>query len=351
MKKAISLMLAFVLCLSLCACGKSEAVKNVEALIDAIGEVTAESGKTINAAESAYNALTEEEKAEVSGIEALSAAKVDYAEALIDSIGEVTIDSKSAILAAEEAYSALSDEEKMAVASTTTLTAAIDQLDILLKEQELIGRWCYISDKSAGLTFLEGGTVELGEGFKADYIFTDNGIMIDFEIEYDFTYENFEGITVLMNEYAGTYVREEDYDAVHNKVFVDVDLATVDISEYAEFVHLDYRLDDFGEKEPANTHLVVSEVYDQGLIYWGTTGGDVIVEYGGENTIHGGFPFGATSYVPEFGRMKGTIVFIRAEYVDEYIFNESERKIVSKLFGSSPASAPAGYGNYVEFPY
>lgn len=65
MKKIISLILALVMCLSLCACGKSEAVVKVEELISAIGEVTLESKGAIESAQEAFNALPEEEKAEV----------------------------------------------------------------------------------------------------------------------------------------------------------------------------------------------------------------------------------------------------------------------------------------------
>ncbi len=65
MKKIISLILALVMCLSLCACGKSEAVVKVEELISAIGEVSLESKSAIESAQEAFNALSEEEKAEV----------------------------------------------------------------------------------------------------------------------------------------------------------------------------------------------------------------------------------------------------------------------------------------------
>ena len=65
MKKIISLILALVMCLSLCACGKSEAVVKVEELISAIGEVSLESKDAIESAQEAFNALPEEEKAEV----------------------------------------------------------------------------------------------------------------------------------------------------------------------------------------------------------------------------------------------------------------------------------------------
>ena len=66
MKKLTALLMAVILVFSLTACGaqKSEAVKNTESLIKAIGTVTAESGEAITAAEAAYAALTEEEKIE-----------------------------------------------------------------------------------------------------------------------------------------------------------------------------------------------------------------------------------------------------------------------------------------------
>ena len=65
MKKGISLVLVAVMCLSLCACGKSEAASNVEELISAIGEVSLESKDAINSAQEAFDALAEDEKAEV----------------------------------------------------------------------------------------------------------------------------------------------------------------------------------------------------------------------------------------------------------------------------------------------
>ena len=65
MKKIISLVLVFVMCLSLCACGKSEAVVNVEKLISAIGEVSLESKTAIDEAQKAFDALSTDEKADV----------------------------------------------------------------------------------------------------------------------------------------------------------------------------------------------------------------------------------------------------------------------------------------------
>lgn len=62
MKKVLSLILVLAICLSLCACGKSEAAKACEELIAAIGEVSIDSKDAIEAAERAYSALTADEK-------------------------------------------------------------------------------------------------------------------------------------------------------------------------------------------------------------------------------------------------------------------------------------------------
>ena len=75
MKQVLALCLCLALLLALAGCGKSEYVKNAEALIDAIGEVTADSGEAIEAAQKAYDALTEDDKAKVENADLLPAAQ------------------------------------------------------------------------------------------------------------------------------------------------------------------------------------------------------------------------------------------------------------------------------------
>ena len=65
MRKIIALLLFLCLCVSLSACGKSEAVKNVENAISSIGEVTLDSEELIKNAEKLYGILTDEEKTEI----------------------------------------------------------------------------------------------------------------------------------------------------------------------------------------------------------------------------------------------------------------------------------------------
>ena len=111
------------------------AAKAVDDLIDAIGEVTLESGDAIKAARAAYDALTDTQKELVKNYEKLTAAEeaytalVDAAAAkavddLIDAIGEVTADSGDAIKAARAAYDALADTQKELVKNYEKLLAA-----------------------------------------------------------------------------------------------------------------------------------------------------------------------------------------------------------------------------------
>ena len=104
----------------------------VEKLIDAIGTVTLDSEEAIKAARGAYDALTEEQKAQVGNYQTLLDAEakladlkaVDAVEKLIDAIGTVTLDSEEAIKAARDAYDALTDAQKELVGNYQTLLDA-----------------------------------------------------------------------------------------------------------------------------------------------------------------------------------------------------------------------------------
>lgn len=100
--------------------------------INAIGTVTPDSGDAIAAARSAYNALTDAQKEQVTNADVLTAAEarytdviaIDGAEKAIDAIGEVTLTSGDAIAAARAAYDALTDSQKAEVSNYNTLLTA-----------------------------------------------------------------------------------------------------------------------------------------------------------------------------------------------------------------------------------
>lgn len=73
-KNGLSFILALVICLSLCACGKSEEVKAVEEKISSIGEVTIDSSTVVNDARDAYNALSDKDKEKVENADILHEA-------------------------------------------------------------------------------------------------------------------------------------------------------------------------------------------------------------------------------------------------------------------------------------
>ena len=120
-----------------------DAADVVIALIDAIGTVTAESETAINAARTAYDALTDVQKALVTNYDVLTAAEAklaalkadrsaaDAVTALIDAIDTVTLESETAINAARTAYDALTDVQKALVTNYDVLTEAEALLAIL----------------------------------------------------------------------------------------------------------------------------------------------------------------------------------------------------------------------------
>jgi len=112
-------------------------IKSVEALIDAIGEVTLDSKSAIDEARAAYDKLTAAQQARVSNYATLTAAETTYAKlvqdkadqdaadaviAKINAIGTVTLKSKKAIDAARKAYDGLTDAQKALVPASVVKT-------------------------------------------------------------------------------------------------------------------------------------------------------------------------------------------------------------------------------------
>lgn len=132
-----------------------EAADAVTAQIEAIGTVTLESRAAIEAARTAYDALSDTRKALVTNLGTLVAAEealaqleadkaakeaADQAAAKavteqIEAIGSVTLDSEQAIQEAEQAYNALTDEQQALVGNAAKLNAARADLEALKAEE------------------------------------------------------------------------------------------------------------------------------------------------------------------------------------------------------------------------
>ncbi len=114
----------------------------IEEAIAAIGEVTLDSAEAIDAACQAYYDSDPDIQAAVknageldAATEALSGLRAAQVEQLISAIGEVTLDSAGAIQAAQDAYDALSQTDAAKVTNGGDLTAAAERLKALKKEQ------------------------------------------------------------------------------------------------------------------------------------------------------------------------------------------------------------------------
>lgn len=75
MKKIFALLLTLLMVATLAGCGKSEAVKETEALIKEIGEVELGDLAAIEKAEASFNALSSEEQAQVGNYDTLTEAQ------------------------------------------------------------------------------------------------------------------------------------------------------------------------------------------------------------------------------------------------------------------------------------
>ena len=120
-------------------------VENVKTKIDGIGEVTLSSSSTIKAARTAYNALTDDQKKQVTNYDVLEAAEkklsdlqVENVKNKIDGIGEVTLSSSSTIKAARSAYNALTADQKKQVTNYAVLQKAESELSDLQKADAVV---------------------------------------------------------------------------------------------------------------------------------------------------------------------------------------------------------------------
>lgn len=303
MKKIIALLLALAMCFSLCACGKSEAVTNVEGLIDAIGEVTSESESAITVAEEAYNALTEEEKAKVENYAVLNAAK--------------------------------------------------ERLGILLCEQfeeSFVGEWVYLADEDTTiLTVEEDGTATfLGtttsiQGMEFEWSFEQDKSRVRFDgpvtFRADISYL-YEYMMMHNFELGGVLVRKADYKELAEKYLSVAELTKENLSDYVgEPIYLGQMKDEWGDDMSEAVYCFKSNAYENDSVYLGVSE-DFSLEilqclpldvYTGLFSAFLVYDSGAI----ETGRVKGKVCFISSEYVETIEYSDdSSYRIVTLNNGS-----------------
>ena len=301
MKRFLALLLALSMAFALCGCGESAELKSVKEQIAAIGEVDLDSEAAIVAAEEAYQALSEEDKAKVDNYAELTAAREVYEEA--KKTAEMEEARKALVGEWVEVYSAFLP---YAATSNVVLTedgnADFDGLGVSWR----------MSEDMRSVEFSFGDTVITSFEI-ADY----DGIMALVGNQTDFT--------------SSVYVRREDYQSFVDQRFVAVEINSDNIGEYiGEYVKVGDELDDFGDVM-GEACMFRSKAIEQGLVYVGRSD-DFVFEIEAESGQIGDMIYGAGEFpvydpfsvsprmffsVSSFGRAKGTLYFVRAENVAE----------------------------------
>ena len=143
MKRITAVILALVMCLSLSACGQTDAAKAAQKAISQIGTVTESSESAITDAENLFNHLTEEEKSSVKNSEQLVNARKTYetileekklqsVTSLIDAIGSVSLTSEEAITKSFS-NSQINRDNTSIVWETADYVASVTDIEILRK--------------------------------------------------------------------------------------------------------------------------------------------------------------------------------------------------------------------------
>lgn len=214
-RRALVIMLALALILTLPGCGK---VDKVEQAIDAIGTVTLDDGQAIAYAEELYYALSGSEQGKVpNAAELLSARKeydrlaaaVQYCLECINAIGEVTLDSGEVIGTAWAAWEALRADDIADYASDAypLLTLAEDTYD------ELQAQVLYAQAK---LLYQEAVELKIDSKFEEAWVLLDT-IVTNFPNAPTTALARVDAADCLMI-LADKYFKAEDYHSTYNAV-------------------------------------------------------------------------------------------------------------------------------------
>ena len=129
-KKIISAVILLLCVVFMASCSKSEAVKNVEAMIESIGTLSAESKKDINDALKAYKALSDEEKEKVANYSELESKKeaLDEAEAFNKKITKLAKNKDNSFTDSSDSITDILKDAKELLSESEALSADVKAL-------------------------------------------------------------------------------------------------------------------------------------------------------------------------------------------------------------------------------
>ena len=266
--------------------------------------------------------------------------------ALIEAIGEVTLESEPAIVAAEEAYAALSDEQKAEVEIADYLPIYRNNYEILRHEadweqlrDELVGVWYSLADSEGpAVTIRADGTADIGD-FPYTWTLNKNMETIRFEGGSRIVFEVVRGedLLALNNPSLMVCLKEEAFRAFEKEALHTVFYVPGVLGDPVDVGPL---LDAEGNETGTRLFAFRSAAWDEGLIYFYSSY-DFALGYRSGRQFHGVLyePFGAVAYDKTVDPAKitvtdvqGSLTFIRAEYVAELRFDPetNTRTIVLK---------------------
>ena len=238
MKKAISLLLALILCLSLTACGKSEAVKNVEAMIDALTEATENLGEEIIAVKDAYDDLSYEEQKKVKNYDDFNAIRDSYYEQVL--VGQWY----------PLSLNLYEPEHIFAPRYHITLNADMSFTNFAYDSGNEVGQW-EVKEGNLILHGINGLSTECSGSFSLENDFV--------SLKIDRT----DGFEYFCEDSGIRYYRETEYRKAVTDVVMAVDCSQVDLSEYIGFSSMEVlEFDEWG----AHTGTVYNRVVLQNLL-------------------------------------------------------------------------------------
>lgn len=144
MYKKIIMAVILLLCVVFtCSCSKTEATKNVEAMIESIGTLSADSKKEINEALKAYKALSDEEKEKVSNYSVLESKKaaLEEAEKFNKKITKLVKNKDNSFTDSEESITDILNDAKELLAESENLSADVKALVSTDELRELIEKF------------------------------------------------------------------------------------------------------------------------------------------------------------------------------------------------------------------
>lgn len=328
MKKTILLTILMVsMCFMLLGCGKSEAVKKVEELIDGIGEVTVDSEESIKEAEEAYNALTDKEKEKVENADQLTLKK----EALEECIARAKEEEEKKAKEAEE------KERKEKVTPFSGRWSSLLMKDWIRGDNKVYTQDIIINDEDQYTKVNENNDAIKVAGYPLDElkIVDDNGIN-----------------RLVADQ--GVFVRKSQYNEAMEKMFVHVALDEENISDYIGGpLEVGKYLNEWGDETDSKAYFLSSPAYENdGLIMIAYKDVKFEMYFKGNNdpaTFYAPYDLGngyGNPQLDHFGRVEGEIWYIREEFVDSISDGDSDgtRRITFTDGFSAEFAAPSVSG-------